>query len=117
MNRIKFTLEWDKLRDPQFTTIRSWNTEKEAYYRRCIGQEFSILLAKNYWDRDARKIGSAILKGVAVVEPARLNAGLLSKDVTFNGKIQQEWHDKLIAMPKALLLEFENCTGLLEALK
>jgi hypothetical protein len=30
MNKIKFTVEWDKLSHPIFTTIRSWNKEKEA---------------------------------------------------------------------------------------
>jgi len=40
MNKIKFTHVWDKLNDPEFTTIRSWNKEKEDYYRGCIGQEF-----------------------------------------------------------------------------
>ncbi|MHB8552814.1 MAG: hypothetical protein ACYDAO_04420 [Thermoplasmataceae archaeon] len=108
MNHINFTLEWDKLKDPQFTTIRSWNTEKELYYRSCIGQEFSILLQRDCYDIFPKKIGKAILKGITVVEPDKLPTELLSKDVTLNGKIQQEWYDKLLAMPKAMLLEFEN---------
>ena len=41
-NRIKFSYLWDKLNDPEFTTIRSWNTYKEDYYRSRIGQEFQV---------------------------------------------------------------------------
>ena len=40
MNKIKFTLAWDKLNEPTFTTIRSWNIEKEEYYRSHIGEDF-----------------------------------------------------------------------------
>ena len=28
MNKIKFSYVWDKLNDPEFTTIRSWTKEK-----------------------------------------------------------------------------------------
>ena len=46
MNKIKFSYVWDKLNDPEFTTIRSWNKEKEDYYRGCIGQEFQVWKSK-----------------------------------------------------------------------
>ena len=47
MNKIKFTLAWDKLKDPVFTTIRSWNSDKEDYYRGSMNQEFSVQKVHN----------------------------------------------------------------------
>ena len=48
-NRIKFSLLWDKLKDPEFTTIRSWNMYKEDYYRSRIGQEFQVWKIKEVY--------------------------------------------------------------------
>ena len=114
MNRIKFAEDWDKLREPQFTAIRSYRREKEAYYRAQVGQEFTILRVRNYTDRwGGRKIGSATLLSFCCVVPARLPARLLQLDVMRGGKPDQVWLDRLLAMDRALLLEFENHTGIL----
>ena len=42
MNRIKFSYAWDKLKDPEFTTIRSWTQEKEDYYESWLASEFQV---------------------------------------------------------------------------
>ena len=114
MNRIKFAEDWDKLREPRFTTIRAYRPEKETYYRERVGQEFTILRVRNYTDRwGGRKIGSATLRSVSVVVPAKLPASHLQLDVMRGGKPDQVWLDRLLSMDRALLLEFENHTGIL----
>ena len=45
MAQIKFSHNWnDKLRQRIFTTIRSWNIEKEKYYKNLLAHEFDVLL-------------------------------------------------------------------------
>ena len=109
MNHIKFSENWDKLSKPRFTTIRSYNPEKERFYAALLGQEFTILRVQNYasWG-GGRKIGSATLISVRVVVPARLPPADLQLDVMRDGKPDQKWLDRLLAMDRALLLEFEN---------
>ena len=46
MNKIRFSHVWDKLRDPEFTTIRTWTKEKEEYYKEHTGEEFQVWKAK-----------------------------------------------------------------------
>ena len=113
MNRVKFTVEWDKLADPRFTTIRSYRPEKEEYYRSKVGEAFTLLKVPTEWSYRGHKIGSATLRSVRVVRPAELPAAELQRDVMRGGKPDQGWLDRLLAMPKAVLLEFENDTGLL----
>ena len=117
MNRIKFSVYWDKLKSPRFTTIRSYNLQKEKYYRSLIGQEFTVLKVPHEFAHPSkgRKIGTARLKSVTVVIPKNdVPAHILVTDVTVDGKVNQPWFDRLMAMDKALLLEFENHTGLLK---
>ncbi len=115
MNRLKFAEDWDKLSKPRFTTIRSWRPEKEAYYRSAVGSEFSMIRVPTYWSFRGHKIGSATLKSVRVIVPKELPAETLIEDVRRAGKPVQVWMDRLLAMDKALLLEFENHTGILGA--
>ena len=116
MNRVKFSVDWDKLRAPQFTTIRSYNLKKEKYYRSLIGQEFTVLRVPHEFAHPSkgRKVGSATLRSVSVILPRNLPAIELQTDVMLGGKPDQKWLDRLLAMDKALLLEFENHTGLLK---
>ena len=113
MNRIKFSEEWDKLREPRFTTIRSYLREKEEYYRTKVGVEFIILRVPNYWSHRGQKVGTATLRAVRVVTPRDLPAGDLHRDVLRGGKPDPKWMERLLAMDRALLLEFENHTGIL----
>lgn len=114
MNRIKFAEDWDKLVHPRFTTIRSYRQEKEQFYRGQIGQEFTILRVNNYWQFRGRKIGTATLRSVRVVRPAYdLLGAELDSDVMRGGLPDAGWRDRILEMPRALVLEFENHTGLL----
>jgi hypothetical protein len=116
MNRIKFTIEWDKLKDPRFTTIRSYRPDKFDFYECHVGEEFGIFKVPHQFAAPWKgtKIGSATLRSVRLVEPARLSAKEILRDVTYEGKPDQWWLDRLLAMPTAIILEFENHTGLLE---
>ena len=118
MNRIKFSADWDKLREPRFTTIRSYSREKEEYYRARVGKPFTILRVPNYWwSHRGHKIGTATLRAVRVVTPRDLPAGELHRDVLRDGIPDNGWLERLLTMDRALLLEFENHTGILRRLK
>lgn len=108
-NRIKFTLIWDKLNDPAFTTIRSWNRGKEEYYKSHIGQRFTVLkIERAYQQTPGSLICRAWLKDVTVVNPSFLPASLVQRDVTIEGKVDQAWCEKILGMRKALLLTFDK---------
>jgi hypothetical protein len=117
VNRLKFSEDWDKLKEPRFTTIRSHSPEKEAYYRGLVGQ--TLLLWRTHrpwgWSVHDHSIGRATLLRVTVVRPADLPDEVLMHDVMQGGKPSDRWKLKLYEMPKALLLELENHTGLLAA--
>lgn len=113
MNRIKFAEDWDKLSEPRFTTIRSYNPEKEAYYRAQIGREFTVLRVSSYWSYRGKKIGTATLRSVRVLAPRNLLASELATDVLRGGRPDPWWMKRLLAMDRALVLEFENHTGIL----
>ena len=109
MNRIKFTRYWDKLNDAEFTTIRSWDRGKEDYYQKLERTEFQVWKAfDKYPFHQERVLFHAWLKGVTVVVPAKLPYGLLRKDVLLGGSVSQEWIDKILKMPKGLLLTFSK---------
>lgn len=108
-NKIKFSHEWDKLKDPEFTTIRSWNQGKEQYYREHVGEKFSVLKVDHYFqNRPGNLICHAWLKGVIVLNPQELPLDLLRRDVSLEGKVSEAWLSKLLAMDKALLLVFSK---------
>ena len=114
MNGIMFSVEWDKLKEPRFTTIRSYNPKKMSFYEHRVGEDFDLIKTNGRYADRGHKIGSATLRSCRLVEPGRLPHQELVKDVLNGGKANQEWMDKLLAMPTAILLEFENHTGLLE---
>ena len=72
MNRIQFTEDWDKLAQPRFTTIRSYERAKEEYYRSQVGKTMLVWrkTGRSIWN--GHKIGTATLRSVCVVRPADL---------------------------------------------
>ena len=107
MNKIGFSSYWDKLNDAEFTTIRRWYSEKELYYKSCMGSEFQVWKASDrYPFRKEHVITHAWLYGVSVVKPAELPEIVIQKDVRLDGVVQERWLAKLLKMDKALLLEF-----------
>ena len=109
MNKIKFSHEWDKLNDPAFTTIRSWNEEKEAYYLSCIGQEFSVWKIKNgYSFKPEYVICHAYLVDVKHVKTKDIDKATLEKDVLLNGKPHEGWMAMIMKNDTVLLLLFSR---------
>jgi hypothetical protein len=109
MNKIKFSYVWDKLNDSEFTTIRSWNKEKEDYYRNLIWQKFSVWKIKNeYSFKPEYVICHAYLLDVKVVNPNNLDKKVIEKDVLLNGSVQQDWIKRILKYEKALLLTFSK---------
>ena len=114
MNRIQFTEDWDKLALPRFTTIRSYRPEKEEYYRSQVGKTMLIWrkTGRSLWN--GHKIGTATLRSVRIVKPGDLPAAELRADILRGGQPDRTWEARLLAMDRALLLEFENHTGILQ---
>lgn len=109
MNSIKFSEFWDKLNDPEFTTIRSFNPSKLEYYESLKGEKFQVWKADpKYPFRKEHVICHAYLKGIVRVTPRELAGVLLSKDVTLHGEIKTVWIDKLLAMDSAIMLIFSS---------
>ena len=109
MNRIKFSLLWDKLNEPTFTTIRSWNIEKEAYYRSHIGEEFSVLKVKNQYSvRPEYVICHAFLLDVKHMKTKDIDKATLEKDVSLNGQPSADWIIKIMKNETVLLLTFSK---------
>ena len=109
MNRIKFSLLWDKLNDPTFTTIRSWNIEKEEYYRSHIGEEFSVLKVKNQYSvRPEHVICHAFLLDVKRMKTKDIDKATLEKDVSLNGQHSADWIIKIMKNETVLLLTFSK---------
>ena len=109
MNKIKFSLLWDKLNDPEFTTIRSWNKEKEEYYRSCIWQEFSVWKVKNTFSYfPEHVICHAFLQDVKRMKSKDLDKAILEKDVSLDGKPDTDWITKIMNNDEVLLLSFSR---------
>ena len=109
MNKIKFTHVWDKLNDPEFTTIRSWNTGKEEYYRSHIGEEFSVLKIKNQYSvRPEYVICHAFLQDVKRMKTKDIDKATLEKDVSLNGQPRADWIIKIMKNETVLLLTFSK---------
>lgn len=109
MNRIKFSLLWDKLNEPTFTTIRSWNIEKEEYYRSHIGEEFSVLKVKNQYSvRPEHVICHAFLVDVKRMKTRDIDKATLEKDVSLNGQPSADWIIKIMKNETVLLLTFSK---------
>ena len=106
-NRIKFSYLWDKLNDPEFTTIRSWNTYKEDYYRSRIGQEFQVWKIKEgYPFTPQYVIFHAWLEDIDVVKPLTIPTQVLAKDVRLNGQESAKWVKKILKNEKVIVLKF-----------
>ncbi len=109
MNKIKFTHVWDKLNDPEFTTIRSWNKEKEDYYRGCIGQEFSCWKVKNTFSYlPEYVICHAFLQDVQVLDPKRISMETLKKDTMLDGNVNSDWLYRIMKNKTVILLTFSK---------
>ena len=112
---IKFSSDWDKLKAPRFTTIRSWSGTKERFYREHIGEVSTILRVPHEFAHPSkgRKVGEATLRAVEKVAPRELPMALVANDVRIGGVPSVRWIDKISAMDEGLLLTFENHTGLM----
>ena len=109
MNKIKFTLAWDKLKDPVFTTIRSWNPDKEDYYRGSINQEFSVQKVHNpYSYTSVHVFCHAFLVEVKTLRPSEIDMNVLEKDVMINGMPNVDWLTRIMKYEKVLLLTFSK---------
>lgn len=117
MNRIRFTELWDKLEQPRFTTIRSYRRDKETYYRSLVGQELLPWLDNGKSVYFGRPLGRATLRSVRVVKPGDLPAHELRADLLHGGQVDRVWESRVLAMDRALLLEFENHTELLAGVR
>ena len=108
-NRIKFSLLWDKLNDPEFTTIRSWNTYKEDYYRSRIGQEFQVWKVRNVYSFKLEYvICHAFLLDVKHMKSKDIVEATLRKDVSLNGQPNADWIIKIMKNDDVLLLTFSK---------
>ena len=109
MNKIKFTLAWDKLKDPVFTTIRSWNSDKEDYYRGSMNQEFSVQKVHNPYSYTCERVFChAFLIEVKTLKPSEIDRSVLEKDVMINGIPNVDWLTRIMKYEKVLLLTFSK---------
>ena len=107
MNKIKFSHVWDKLNDPEFTTIRTWTKEKEEYYRTLRWQEFQVWKAKEVYPfRREYVICHAWLCGAFGMNPADISIATLEKDTTLNGQVQRDWIERFQKQDRVLVLFF-----------
>lgn len=107
MNDIRFSYVWDKLRDSEFTTIRSWNAEKEKYYQDLIGKVFRIWKAKETYPFYREYIlCKAFLKSAMTVKTNTIPERMLKKDVMLNGSIDHKWYDRIMKQDQVIVLEF-----------
>ena len=107
MNRINFSYVWDKLRDPEFTTIRMWNKEKEEYYRHLMRQRFQVWKnSPKYPFKREYVLCHAWLYDVAVMKPADISITILEKDTTLNGQVQRDWIERFQKQDRVLVLFF-----------
>ena len=113
MNKIKFSYVWDKLTAPEFTTIRSWNKEKEEYYRNCIGQDFQMWKVKDgYPFRPEYVICHAFLRDVLITNPRDISQAVLRKDVMLDGQIREDWMKRILKHDMVLVLLFSKADPL-----
>ncbi len=107
MQTMKFSHLWDKLKDPEFTTIRSWTQEKEDYYESWLASEFQVWKCSDrYPFRREHVLFHAFLADMQVLEPIKIPSDLILKDVQLNGIPDQKWIDKIMKMDKCIVLTF-----------
>ena len=123
-NIIKFSMLFDKLKDIEFTTIRSYTAEKEDYYKFMIGKTFQVWLSEPDEPYNPVKyLFNANLVSVKVISPKTVFSlkkvedpwkfkpafrYVLENDVKVEGDIQQDWFQKISKMDRALLLIFSK---------
>ena len=119
---IKFSRLFDKLKDREFTTIRSYTPEKEDYYKFMIGKNFQVWFSEqNEPYNPVKFLFNTNLLCVKVISPKTVfsfgtdpykeKAALryiIENDVKVNGEIQQDWFYKISKMDRALLLYFSK---------
>jgi hypothetical protein len=106
-NRIKFSCLWDKLQDPDFTTIRSWDKSKEEYYRIRIGQEFQVWKIKESYPFTLQYVlFHAWLGEINVVNPLDIPTAVLAKDIRIDGQESVKWAKKILKNKKVIVLKF-----------
>ena len=111
MNRINFSYVWDKLRDPTFTSIRTWTKEKEEYYRHLMRQRFQVWKnSPEYPFKREYVICHAWLYDVAVMKPADISITILEKDTTLNGQVQTDWIERFQKQDRVLVLFFSKAS-------
>ena len=107
--RIKFSHVWDKLKEPEWTTIRSWNEEKEKYYQQQIDKQFTVLYIDKPWpSKNGKLICYAYLRNVVLIPGQLIPDCVLRKDVTLDGVPQMDWYGKIRKMDKAIMLHFSK---------
>jgi hypothetical protein len=123
-NIIKFSMLFDKLKDIEFTTIRSYTPEKEDYYTFMIGTNFQVWLSEPDEPYNAVKfLFNANLVSINVISPKTVFSlakkkghykfkpalrDIIEDDVKVDGNIQQDWFYKISKMDRALLLIFSK---------
>jgi|ABOZ01.1.fsa_nt_gi hypothetical protein len=109
MNKIRFSHVWDKLRDPEFTTIRTWTKEKEDYYHSKVNSHFQVWKSKEtYPFRLEYVICRAWLFGAFGMSPADISIATLEKDTTLNGQVQTDWVERFQKQDRVLVLFFSK---------
>lgn len=94
---------------PRFTTIRSWNQEKEGYYTSLIGQKFQVWKTRErYPFYREYVVCHAYLASVEAMYPIAIDGSILEADVMLNGVPDQEWIAKIRKMNKVILLTFSR---------
>ena len=110
--RIKFSHHWDKLKEPEWTTIRSDKPGKLGYYISQLDKQFTVLLVDKSWPsrppRNGRLICYAYLRNVKLIPGQLIPDKVLLKDITFNGVPQMDWYDKIRKMDKTIMLQFSR---------
>ena len=107
--RIKFSHTWDKLKEPEFTTIRSDKPGKLDYYVSQMGKQFTVLYIDKPWPpRNGRLICYAYLRNVVLIAGQLIPNKILEKDVTLDGTPQMDWYQKIRKMDKAIMLHFSK---------
>lgn len=107
--RIKFSHLWDKLKEPEFTTIRRWNPEKERYYEQQVGKLFTVLYqVKQRHTPNGSLICYSYLRNIGLIPGQLIPDKVLLKDVTVAGTPQMDWYQKIRKMDKAIMLQFSK---------
>ncbi len=102
MEHINFSEQWKKLDQDFFTTIRSFNIEKFAWYKAKQGEVFEIRKIKK-WGYRGKTLKHAKLLLALAINTDELSDAFLDYDTdkNFNG-----WKDKIRKKPMHILLFF-----------